>query len=148
MQIEYRRNMKQSLMVIHTEGNYRGYELEMCARNQMEGLLSFDTVIADGEMQFWYDITGMLSLETLLETNPITVSMIEKLVRGVVWASACMRPYLLDDNKLLLRADTIYFDSRMEHVKLVYCPALQQDAGVSLRQIFEYLLPKLDPNYS
>lgn len=144
MQIEYRRNMKQSLMIVQTEEYYRGYELEMCAKNRIAGLLSFETVVADGEMQFWYDITGMQSLDTFLTTRPVTVSMLEKLVQGVAWACECMRPYLLDDNKLLLRADTIYFDSSMERTCLAYCPSLQGDAGVSLRQVFEYLLPKLD----
>ncbi len=50
MKAEYKRDMKQNLLVLRTEkGNESfGYELQMLRQNPVEGLLSFDTVRMDG----------------------------------------------------------------------------------------------------
>ena len=131
-------------MIVKTEEYYRGYQLEMCKQNQIAGFLPMETVVADGKMQFWYDITGKQSIDMVLQNQLLKRELLEKVIMGIYHVSENMKPFLLEENSLLLQPQTIYMASGKEEILIGYCPTVIGDTKVNFRQLMEYFLPKMN----
>lgn len=148
MEVEYRRTIKQSFMIITSERVLSDYRLEMCTRNRMEGLLEFETVVADGRLQFWYDITGKQSLEEYVKTNKIEEQLLRILIASVGNLAGVLWDYLLEEQDILLDVKSIYIESTNHKVYFCYLPeesSFEKRALSELfRQLMEYLLTRIE----
>jgi hypothetical protein len=144
MEVQYKRNHRESYMILESESYQHNYEERMLKENQLRSLLSFYTMQIDGTTQFWYDITGLQSLQDYFDRENVTLQNLEQVVMYLVLAFEEMQKYLLDQKKIYLDSRSIYL-RRQEPFRLYlcYCPFVpEEEAG--MRKITEYLLTIVD----
>ena len=144
MEINYKRNLNQSYMVIDAEAFYSGYQLHMCKENHIAHLLPFDTIVEDGQMKFWYEITGKKSLEHVVESREFNLDVFIRLLETLSMVARAIRPYLLEEEGLLLSPDTIFIENGGRNIFLGYCPGKHEAIIDNFRHLMEYLLSKIN----
>lgn len=144
MEITYKRNLSQSYMILTLPVQYSGYQLHMCRQNKIANLLHFETMGQDGKMQFWYEITGMRSLEHLLESNDFSEELLVKMIETLVGVCKGIKPYLLEEEGLMLTPESIYVEHGTKQFCFAYCPGMQGAVIEGFRRLMEYLLTKIN----
>lgn len=144
MEIEYRRTWNQSFMLVTGHVEEEGYELRMLKHNAVTGLLPVEDVKETGEFRFCYDITGKKSLECYLENNALDLVMIKKILENLIHLCREMEHYLLKEEKILLKEDMIFMDSREEQFYFCYYPNKEGELREEFANLIEDMLPQLD----
>ncbi len=153
MDIEYMRTAKKSYMIVkRADFPYEPYELKMILQNDIPCLLKFQTMLSDGETEYWYDVSGMQSLKNRFLLESLDGRQIRFLLEGIMEMKSAMESYLLDDADICPLAETIYFDRMPERVRFCCIPGLgsQDPAGSAgqpgggLRKLFEEVLSHLN----
>ena len=144
MEIEYRRTWNQSFMLVTGYVEEESYELRMLKHNAVMGLLPVQDVQETGEIRFCYDITGKKSLECYLENNALNLVMIKKILENLIHLCREMEHYLLKEEKILLKEDMIFMDSREEQFYFCYYPNKEGELREEFANLIENMLPQLD----
>ncbi|MEI3197789.1 MAG: DUF6382 domain-containing protein [Lachnospiraceae bacterium] len=144
MEIEYRRTWNQSVMLITGHVEEENYELKMLKHNTVAGLLPVEEIQETGDFRFCYDITGKKSLECYLENNALNPVMIKKILENLIHLCREMERYLLKEEKLLLKEDMIFMDSREEQFYFCYYPDKEEELREEFGKLIEEMLPQLD----
>lgn len=144
MEIEYRRTWDQSVMLITGHVEEENYELKMLKHNTVAGLLPVEEIQETGDFRFCYDITGKKSLECYLENNALNPVMIKKILENLIHLCREMERYLLKEEKLLLKEDMIFMDSREEQFYFCYYPDKEGELREEFGKLIEEMLPQLD----
>ena len=144
MEIEYRRTWNQSVMLITGHVEEENYELKMLKHNTVAGLLPVEEIQETGDFRFCYDITGKKSLECYLENNALNPVMIKKILENLIHLCREMERYLLKEEKLLLKEDMIFMDSREEQFYFCYYPDKEGELREEFGKLIEEMLPQLD----
>ena len=144
MEIEYRRTWNQSVMLITGHVEEENYELKMLKHNTVAGLLPVEEIQETGDFWFCYDITGKKSLECYLENNALNPVMIKKILENLIHLCREMERYLLKEEKLLLKEDMIFMDSREEQFYFCYYPDKEGELREEFGKLIEEMLPQLD----
>lgn len=144
MEIEYRRTWNQSFMLVTGHVEEESYELRMLKHNAVTGLLPVEDVKETGEFRFCYDITGKKSLECYLENNALDLVMIKKILENLIHLCREMEHYLLKEEKILLKEDMIFMDSREEQFYFCYYPNKEGELREEFANLIEDMLPQLD----
>lgn len=96
MKIEYIRNLNGSYMIIRdVDYPCRSYELMMLLNNRIPGLLSLQIIVGDGKLEYWYDITGMTSLDTQLMLISLDASGLQTMTEDIFDMNLGLEEYLL-----------------------------------------------------
>ncbi len=143
MEIEYRRDLNKRYMVLYTDASSTGYEIEMLKQNKLEGLLSMESRVLDGKIQYWYDITGMQSLDSYLEKKEVDYGLIKKLLLDIYQIGENLKPYLIPVNGLKLQCSMMFYDYEKGRLHLCYCPEEVEELEDALVDLFDFLLLKL-----
>ena len=141
MRTTYYKDTIRSYMIIEcpAEAETRGYQYRMLEMNRIEGLLSCGIRHIDGVKYLYYDITGKQSLQALYEARKIPGTELFKLLKAVDAVSESLSGYLLDEQKLVLTADQIFYDLRTGSYWFTYYP------GSSERpELFRFLADSID----
>lgn len=144
MEIEYRRTWNQSFMLVTGSIRNEGYELEMLKHNAVMGLLPMQTVKEAEGYRFCYDITGKKSLECYLENNGLSLAIIKKILENLIHLCREMEHYLLKEERILLREDMIFMDSKEEQFYFCYYPGKEGQLREEFGKLIEGMLPQLD----
>ncbi len=144
MEIEYRRTWNRSFMLVTGYVEEESYELRMLKHNAVMGLLPVQDVQETGEIRFCYDITGKKSLECYLENNALNLVMIKKILENLIHLCREMEHYLLKEEKILLKEDMIFMDSREEQFYFCYYPNKEGELREEFANLIENMLPQLD----
>lgn len=145
MEIGYLRVTDKHFMIIkNIEGDFPLYEVEMFAHNKMKWLLPYSLVVADGKIEFWYDITGLQSLEMWFHLQQIRVDQLEKLLESVVASFNESWEYLLQEESLLMRSSLIYTDLETNKHWFCYLPGYIRKDNQPLKEFMEGLLTMID----
>ena len=142
MEIEYRRTWNQSVMLITGHVEEENYELKMLKHNTVAGLLPVEEIQETGDFRFCYDITGKKSLECYLENNALNPVMIKKILENLIHLCREMERYLLKEEKLLLKEDMIFMDSREEQFYFCYYPDKEGELREEFGKLIEEMLPQ------
>lgn len=144
MEITYKRTIGQSFMVLSEENIKLDYQVEMCRRNRLGQFLQFDTIVADGKMEFWYDITGMQSLEEYARQAKLGTGLLKMILEAVCDGIENAEKYLIAEQSVLLEPKLIFLLHGGEGVKLCCCPGVTVVQDGQLHSLLEYLLPLTD----
>ncbi len=144
MKAEYKRDMKQNLLVLRTEkGNESfGYELQMLRQNPVEGLLSFDTVRMDGVLYFHYEITAKQPILGIYEKKQMNHVDILRIFSGIQDILEEMQKYLLSPGGLLFDPQYMYMCSNTGRLLMCYFP--EDTPEHSITNLAEFILKRLD----
>ena len=145
MKIEYSRNLNGSFMIVREAGFlYENYELMMLLDNRIPGLLSLQVIVGDGKIEYWYDVTGMTSLETMLGNETLGAEKLRRLTEDIFDMNRGLENYLLDGNNICYLPAMVYYDRELEKYRFCYLPGSNADLSLRLRGLMECLLTKLD----
>ena len=80
MKTEYLRTAKNSYMIVKdADFEFESYELEMVLQNDLKNLVPMQVLVADGKVEYWFDVTGMKTLEQELSVADADREMINAL---------------------------------------------------------------------
>ncbi len=148
MDIFYRRDTRKSYMIAQGLLREESFEDEMLKNNEISCILPFRTVENNDEIQVWYEISGMRSLQDLVdEAGHITAEMLYDLFGGLEKAYREMSRYLISGSSIYLSAETIYAprSEGMSNLKLCYMPLTHEDTEEgTLLTVMEYLITMTD----
>ena len=148
MNIQYQRNLKNSYMVVIEPGqplNMDGQLAEkMLQRQQIPGLLHWVAMEHEGDMTFWYQITGLQSLSDWLSHHELDYKLLGHLLSGLLALQEELPRFYLKTEHLLLLMEQIFLDTSGEQVAFCYEPMWNRDPRQSLKELMEQLLPKID----
>lgn len=139
--ITYKRKLSESYQVITFEkGKLKIHELEMLRRNQLTGFLPVEFMLADGKGQFWYNITGLQSLEDIRKTGRFQERTLRSLVEGLGKILKIAEQYALREESI--RLEEIFFSPDQTKVYFGYLP-LKTEEEETAREKLLHLLDEL-----
>lgn len=144
MEVTYRRNVGKSFMVISGICMQMDYQIEMCRRNRIHPFLEFETIVADGRMEYWYDITGRQSLEEYIRHKKLEYQELKKLMAAIHTGIESAENYLLKEQSVLLSPEYLYVSNYSGEVLLCYCPGNEAPLAESFHALMEFLLAYVD----
>lgn len=145
MKIEYLRTAKKSYMVIKdADYEFEKYELQMILHNEIPSLLQFQIIVGDGTVEYWYDVTGMQSLEKQFSLALINERQLRYLLQNIIEMKYAMEEYLLDDRNIYFSASMIYYDRFSDRIRFCYIPGLAEQGISDIKDLFEEILQHLD----
>ncbi len=144
MEVTYRKRFNQSYMIVREESDFdEVYELVVLTHNRIPGLLKVETEIADGDIRFWYDITGRQSLKDYLERRQVDSNLLLLLFTGVENLCKELAEYLLEEGNVVLEPEYLYLDFDHTTLEFVYLPGWQRDIRESFQELMEVILRRL-----
>lgn len=148
MTIQYQRNLKNSYMVITEQGqplNLDGQLAEkMISRQNIPGLLSWVTMPCEGDITFWYNITGFQSLEDYLQKQTLGEAVLKHIISALMTLQEELPRYYLKGEHLLLSLEQIFLDNSSEQVYFCYEPLWIKEPFEALKELMEVLLPVIN----
>ena len=145
MDIEYLRTSRKSYMIVkNADYIFENYELQMILHNEIPSLLNFQVIVGDGTVEYWYDVTGMQSLEKQFSVIKVGEKQLRYLLQNLVAVKNAMEEYLLDDRNISLAASMVYYDRFSDRIRFCYIPGLAEQEHSGIRELFEEILQYLD----
>ncbi|MCD7981892.1 MAG: FHA domain-containing protein [Clostridiales bacterium] len=145
MNVEYFRTAKKSYMIVkEADFPFEEYELKMILQNEIPCLLHFQVMISDGKVEYWYDVTGMQSLEKQYTLSPAGEKSLRFLLQSLMDMKSSMEDYLLNDANIDYSADMVYFDRFSDRIRFCYIPGFCGQKSMGLKGLFEDILQRLD----
>lgn len=144
MEMEYIRKLTASYMVLPQIEEPADWELKMIAHAQVQGILFGEGARQNEQCSLWYDISGMQSLDTLLDSTRISHEMLCMILNGIYVAVDGLEHILLQADELLLLPQSIFVDYRTERIRICYYPGNTQDITAAFGALMEYMLERLD----
>lgn len=143
MEVFFKRDVLKSYMVIKNEF-YTGYDMKMFEKNRIPGFFTFETIVADGMLEYWYEISGMQILDAYLEQKQIGYALLEKLVLQIENCFLSAKKYLLSPDNICIMPDKIGIRPETFDISLCYIPQQQKSAKEQFRELTEGILTKID----
>ncbi|MCD8323591.1 MAG: FHA domain-containing protein [Clostridiales bacterium] len=145
MKVEYLRTAKKSHMIVkEADYPFEQYALKMIQNNRIPCLLQFQVIIEDGQVEYWYDVTGMQSLEKQYSLEAVGKKQLCLLLENLIGMKSVMEEYLLDDADIYFSTGMIYFDRFSKQLRFCYIPGLREERAQGIKELFEEILQKLD----
>lgn len=122
----------------------KDFRIKMIVENHIKGILHTHIQYTDSIPVFHYDITGLQSLNVLLENVSLNYSTLCLLFSGIYTALLSCENYMLKQDHLLLSPEHIFISSDLGKVCLCYFPIDNTDFTTSICSLFDYLLKMVD----
>ena len=101
----------------------------------------------DDKTLFYYEVTSRQSLQSVFEQRSIGAEALRKLFEQLMDLLEELGQYLLAPDGLVLQPELVFADANLENFSFCYLPGKQRHTGCfqkQIRELMEYLLPKLD----
>jgi hypothetical protein len=121
-----------------------GLDERLMLRRKLPGLLPVEKAYIDGRGQYWYNISGMQSLDTYCRVRQIDMKFIERLIISICSELEILEWNLLHTNCLMLDPELIFIaNSSGEFIFTVY-PCGTHCVETEFQQMMEFLLTRVD----
>ncbi len=136
-------------MVVDGEEEWRQrLDMKMLFHNQIPGLLKMEIRYIDGDIKFYYNVQGLISLEHFLKQELTEVKDLMGIYRGIIDALRQGQSYFLEPDYYVLKPEEMYWDPRRRTVGLCYYPTAQEtveEESIETHMIHltEYLMPRV-----
>lgn len=145
MEMEYRRNLQHSYLVVHTrEKEKEFYSSKMITENRIPGLLVCEEKNIDDEILYYYDLTSKISLADRWGGGKAEGEEVLSVIYAFLRTIDNMEEYLLSTDSIYLKLEQIYGDADMEEIEFCYIPGEKWDMEQQFRELMEEILPLLD----
>lgn len=141
----YRRELNHSYLVFQGAGYdiSENYAYRMMERNRIGRLLACSLRQMDGETCLYYDISSRQPLARLYEGRKLGVAELERILGSIAAMQEELGSYLMDEQGLLLEADTIFADIETEELYFCFDPGLT-NAADRYAGLADFLLEHVD----
>lgn len=140
-EIVYERRMTGSFMKLRCDG-VKPLDEKILLKNTIPGFLSMEKCYVNNEGQYWYDISGMQSLEMRCQYNDIKLEFLEKLVVSICNKMELLENHLVKPECMLFAPQLIY--TKAEEIYFTAYPAEMKTIYTSFQNLMEFMLTKLD----
>lgn len=149
MQIDYKRDLNHTYVILQEEKepDTASYQIRMLLTNTIPGLLDCKIGKMDDKTLFYYEVTSRQSLQSVFEQRSIGAEALRKLFEQLLDLLEELGQYLLAPDGLVLQPELVFADANLENFSFCYLPGKQGHTGCfqkQIRELMEYLLPKLD----
>ena len=145
MKVEYQRTARHSYMVIReADFIFENYEVQMILHNGISSLLQMQIIMEDGRVEYWYDVTGMQSLEKQFLVSAVDNDRLRFLLQSLCDMKRQMEDYMLDDGNIVFSSSMIFYDRNTETIRFCYIPGYVQMKTSGIRGLMEEILQHLD----
>lgn len=142
MKTGYETELGKSYMVLDCEKE-DSFAVQMLEENHIQSLLPFERRHFNGELQFYYDVTGMCTLTERIQKIPLEAKDIRRILQGLYCVFEEIHSYFLEADRLLLQAEYIYETS--QKVFFCYYPSKEAERwGATIELFAENLLDQID----
>ena len=149
MQIDYKRDLNHTYVILQEEKepDTASYQIRMLLTNAIPGLLDCKIGKMDDKTLFYYEVTSRQSLQSVFEQRSIGAEVLRKLFEQLLDLLEELGQYLLVPDGLVLQPELVFADANLENFSFCYLPGKQRHTECfqkQIRELMEYLLPKLD----
>lgn len=146
MQIEYKRDLNHSYMIVkeEKEPDIASYQIRMLQTNSIERLLACRMHKMNAHMLYYYNISSLQSMRTIYDHQKIGCQALRILFEQMIEVMEELESYLLDPEGLVLTPDTVYFSMEPLKTEFCYLPGRKREIREQIRELMEYLLPKMN----
>lgn len=141
-EIVYERKMTGSFMKLRCDG-VKPLDEKILLKNNIPGFLSMEKCYVNNEGQYWYDISGVQSLEMRCQYNDIKLEFLEKLVVSICDKMELLENHLVGTECLILEPQLIYIN-QAEEIYFTAYPAEMKTMYTTFQHLMEFMLTKLD----
>ena len=146
MQTGYRKEASHTFFTV--EGGDRtdpeSYMVKLLCGGIIPGILKCHLQRMDGVNTFLYDVTSLQTLRTVYGSRKLTFSDIRFIIEECIGIVEEAEEYLIIPDHLMIAPDSIFADPGNKHMYFCCCPDGSRDIRVQLREIGEYILPRID----
>lgn len=145
MKVEYRKDLRHNYMVITEEETVRSEPY--CIRlleQQLEGVLPLEQRQMNDRHLFYYDITGMQSMNNLLEKSNLPYDKIRLIMNGILHTLDTAYEYLLPCEDFILKPDFIYLDVVSFTPAMCFLSGYHSEIKEQMNHLLEYMMNKVD----
>ena len=145
MQIQYERTAANSYMAVRdADRPHPEYVERMLEKNRIPSLLPVRILEEDGSRVYWYEITGLMSLELMMERSAVSFAEVKNLICGICDLKLSLEKYLLDEGDVCFRPDTVFLEPAGRQLYFCFLPGYGQKEENGIRTLFETVLEHLD----
>lgn len=119
------------------------FEIHILENNEIHMLAPFQLRTTDERIQYYYDVTGMMSLERM-SGNQLTDVLMMGILDAIVKALESMYDYLMDENNIVLEADFIFLSPDKKKILFIYLPGRHLKICDQLKNLGEFFMKSMD----
>ena len=145
MKTEYLRTASNSYMIIReAEYLFEPYELQMVLQNKIEHLLPMQIIIADGKTEYWYDVTGLQTLQQNMGLQAVNGTLIRRIMEELCGLKTELEEYFLQDTDIDYAPGMIFQSRSGQEIKFCYIPGYGTEHSGGIKGLLEKILQHLD----
>ncbi len=153
LKISYCKEGIRQYLVIESDGEeafavptaeHAGFEEKMMEGQDSAFLLDFHTRSIDGVRKYYYDITGLVDMDTSIQKGSVSMQELETIIHCVCSACEDLGRYLLNADSLLLDLGCVYRDPDKKLLKLACIPGYPGDFAAGMESFAARLLGNVD----
>lgn len=145
MEVTYRKNLHRSYMCVKAQEEIaEGYELCMLEGRKIPHLLVMQTIQADGEREYLYDISGKQQLEDYLSGKKMDYRLLWEVLCSIRELCFVLQEYLLREGGICLEAEYIYVNLADGKLYFAYLPFWDKCLPETFGRYMEQMLRKID----
>ena len=141
---KYFRDYKHSYMILPCGSGQpdRSYQCKLLVSNRFEEMLHCSLRHVNGAAYFYYDISSRTTLENLYRGRQLSFQQVRELFEQLYVIYCRLGDYFMDETKLVLIPEYIYYDlSRKKYIGLYY-PDYEEEKPYET--LMDYLLEHMD----
>ena len=133
MEVRYLRGTENSYMILSANDiDEKRYDIGMLRSNRIRGFLPMEIKQMNGELLFYYDITGRQSIAQVYRKMQMKGTDLVKLLEGILEGFEQGDRFMLDPEQILLSPEYVYMDRTDGKIALCYIPGRvpeEEEAG-------------------
>lgn len=143
IEINYERNFMGSYMKIPM-GEIKEFDEKILLKRKIPGLLTVEKTFINNNAQYWYNISGKQSLESICSFKSISLSLIEQIILSICSEVEILEKNMIDNRCLVLNPELIYITNQNGEVIFTAYPGENKDISVQFQGLMEFMLTKID----
>lgn len=139
----YKNDLKKAYLILEgVESEAEDYQIYMLKENTIPGLLKTDIRYVDNISQYYYDISGKVSLKAIHEKANLSYEEMKNLVYALLRTIKTIRKFMLEANCILLDPEYIYCEK--EEFYFCYFPRCECELKEEFHRLTEYFVSEVN----
>lgn len=144
MKTKYYKENQHNFLVIEGEGlQEQTYEKRMLLRQKIKYIFPCTIRIINGKENYYYEITSKVSMINLFQSKEMAEENIRNLFLDLQRAQNELTSYWLDESKIVLSPQYIFYNYETNHYDFLYYPMYQTSDNM-YSELLDYLLEVME----
>lgn len=154
MEAEYKKDMKKNYLVLkEADGTGTGitvsglsteFYLKMMLNNEIPGLLEFELRVINNQNHYYYDVTGIQTLEAKAGQGNFTHEQLREILGQMLDIIEEGKEYFLKEEDYILGEKYMYWSEERQRLSICYYPGYQADIQEQIRDFTVFLMDNIN----